>query len=124
MKLESLVTEVKRRAEIDSRQETLCAIRATLETLGEGMPRQEVEGLAAHLPPAVGAHLCRSQDCAHISLVDFVKRVSVREQVYLPVAATHARAVVQVIGENVPFRGVGGIGEVLPAEWQPLVAAN
>jgi uncharacterized protein (DUF2267 family) len=85
---------------------------------------EQADTLAAQLPTAVGDCLHGSRRCVRVSLVDFIKRVSAREHVYLPEAACHARAVVQVIAESVPSAGDDGMEEVLPDEWQPLVAPN
>jgi len=124
MKIDSFVTAVLEKTEMVTRRDALCAIRATLKTLGEGLPASDAGMLAAQLPPPVDGYLSGSPRQVHMSLVEFLKRVGERERVYLPEAALHARAVVEAIEEMATDRGDQDMGEVLPTEWQPLVAAN
>ena len=51
MLYQAFVDQVQKRALLDSKEETVKAIRATLTTLGERIVSAEAEELAGRLPP-------------------------------------------------------------------------
>jgi uncharacterized protein (DUF2267 family) len=96
MQFEEFVGQVQQRARLGSQGETMRAICATLETLGERLFDGQAGHLAAQLPPGVNAYLRLAKRPEKFGLEEFFQRVSEREGVGVdtPQAVHHARAVI------------------------------
>jgi len=122
MQFENFVGEVQNRAHLATQGETMRAICATLETLGERLNGRENEHLAAQLPPGIGAYLRLAKQPQRFDLQGFFDRVSEREGVGVdpPEAAHHARTVVEVLQEAVTPGEIQHVRDQLPDEFAPL----
>ena len=120
MKHDEFVGEIQHRAHLASRGAAEAAIRATLETLGERIPRGTAEHLAAQLPPEIGHHL-RGHLFERFSLQGFYQRVAGREPADEPEAIFHARIVLTLIAEIVSPGVMVKVRRELPESYQPLL---
>ena len=120
MQYEKFVGKVQQRARLASQGEAVRAIRATLETLAECMPKDEAEHLAAQLPQEIGNYLQRSNGRERFTLNHFFERVATREPADLPDAVHHARAVVSVLNEAITAGQFRQVRNTLPDEFNPL----
>lgn len=93
MDYESFLGEVKDRAELDTTEEADKVTRATLETLGERLPDEDQNRLAAHLPEKIAASVNAPEGQEIFPLHEFYERVQKREGVATEEAVRHARAV-------------------------------
>lgn len=126
MKHDTFIGEVQHRARLSSRGEAERATRATLETLAERLAGGEANDLASQLPPEIGKHLqgMNAGDGERFSLDTFFQRVSRRENVDLPKAVFHARAVMEVVREAVSPGEINDVCAQLPADFAPLFEAG
>jgi uncharacterized protein (DUF2267 family) len=125
MQYTEFVGHVQNRARLGTQGEAVRAIRATLETLGERMVKGQAENLAAQLPQEIGYYLQQQADTTdRFSLDEFFERVAKRENVDMPDATHHARAVVSVLAEAVPPGQLQRVKGQLPDEFEPLFAAG
>lgn len=120
MQYEEFVGEVQHRARLGSQGEAVRAIRATLATLAERLPKDEGEDLAAQLPQGIGAYLNESNGPERFTLNHFFERVAAREPADLPDAVHHARAVISVLSEAVSAGQLAQVRNTLPDEFNPL----
>lgn len=122
MQYEQFVGQVQDRARLASQGETVRAICATFETLGERIANGERSHLAAQLPPGLGDYLRLAKQQERFDLQGFFKRVAEREGagVDTPQAAHHARAVIEVLGEAVSQGQLQQVRGVLPDDYAPL----
>jgi len=107
---------------MSSRGDAERATKATLETLGERLVGGAANNLASQLPPLIGDYLRSGADMeiAEMTLDDFFRRVSEREEVDLPKSIHHARAVVSVLQDAVSEWQIDKVREQFPKEWAPL----
>ena len=126
MQFEQFVGEVQHRARLASEGESMRAIQATLETLGERLHGEEAENLGAQLPSALGAYLRLANEKESFGIDEFFQRVAQREGagVDVPGAAHHARAVIAVLQEAVSAGEMADVRAQLPNEWEPLFDAG
>ena len=126
MQFEEFVGEVQHHARLGSQGETMRAIHATLETLGERLHGEEAYNLGAQLPSALGAYLRLAREKESFGIDEFFQRVAEREGagVDLPGAAHHARAVITVLQEAVSAGEIADARAQLPEEWDPLFEAG
>ena len=122
MKFEELTGQVQRIARLPNQGETMRAICATLETLGERIHEGEASHLEAQLPSGVGAYLRLANKTESFSLSEFYERVAEREGagVGMPDAVHHARSVMAVIEEAVTPGQLGDLRAQLPQEYDEL----
>lgn len=120
MQYDNFVGEVQHRARLGSEGEAVRAIRATLATLAERLPKDEAEHLAAQLPREIGHYLEDANGSERFSLNNFFERVATRESADLPDAVHHARAVISVLNEAVSDGEIEHVLDNLPEEFNPL----
>jgi uncharacterized protein (DUF2267 family) len=87
------------------------ATRATLQTLGERIDREEARQLAAQLPPEIAPWLATTTPAARFDADEFVRRVAERAGVDATTADRYARAVFDALARAVQ-----------PGEWDDMVA--
>jgi uncharacterized protein (DUF2267 family) len=93
------ITHVQSLAQSNSREEAESATRATLETLKERVPGDEIQELARQLPQELGNCLQGQQAETEQSfnLQEFIMRVSQKENIEPTTTAIHVRAVFAVL---------------------------
>ena len=101
MEYAAFIERVQQRVGCDAPADAVRAIQATLETLGERLSPRETRQLAAELPKELRGYLLQRPVQQLFPLEEFFNRVSAREGVRWHQAATHARAVIAVVGEAV-----------------------
>ena len=124
MKYNEFVGHVQNRARLGTQGETVRAIRATLETLGERLVTDEANHLAAQLPQEIGHYLRQVDTTDRFSLNEFFQRVAERETIDMPEAAYHARAVISVLTEAVTPNQLEHVRGQLPDEFEPLFTSG
>lgn len=99
------------------------AARATLETLGQRLPADEAEALAAQLPPPLATFLeqTASQD-EEFPVAEFYDRVAELGDLEPDDAEGLARAVLGVLDDAVSAGQVGDLIAALPADYGDLLA--
>ncbi|BAZ68332.1 MAG: DUF2267 domain-containing protein [Pelatocladus maniniholoensis HA4357-MV3] len=99
MKYDEFITHVQSVAQLDTREETERATRATLETIKERIVGDEAKDLASQLPKELAEclHGREGQNGGSFSLQDFISRVSKKEGVEPTVAVMHIRSVFTVL---------------------------
>ncbi|BAY96922.1 hypothetical protein NIES37_08590 [Tolypothrix tenuis PCC 7101] len=99
MQYEEFITHVQSLALSDSRVEAERATRATLETIQERIPAEEVQALAEQLPGEIRNYLETSQGQPGqiFNLQEFINRTSQKENIEPTTAAIHVRAVFAVL---------------------------
>ena len=124
MKYKEFVGQVQHRARLGTQGETVRAIHATLETLGERIVADEAAQLAAQLPQEIGHYLQLADTSDRFPLDEFLQRVAKREKVDLPDATHHARSVISVLQEAVTGNQIEHVLAQLPNEYRPLFTAG
>lgn len=121
MQLNDFLGHVQHRARLATMEDALRASRATLGTLGERLAGGEPANLGAQLPEEF-KYILSSQGAVAdtFSSDDFLKRVSEREGVDLPVAVHHARAVLSVLSEAVDEGALNHVRQQLPEDYGRL----
>ena len=97
MKGEQFIAEVKNLAELDSNEDALKAVRATLETLRERLAGNEPADLAAQLPQEIAPFVEGAGGQEAFSVQEFYDRVAHKEGTKSEEAVNHARAVATVL---------------------------
>lgn len=121
MKYDEFMKQVQTLGRLDSLDSAVKAARATLETLAERVPEDEVRNLAAQLPSEIAYYLHQTSAVfERFGLDEFFKRVSEREQAQLPDATYHARVVLAVLQNAVSRGEINDIRAQLPDEFGPL----
>ncbi|MFW6457984.1 MAG: DUF2267 domain-containing protein [Halodesulfurarchaeum sp.] len=116
MNFDEFTGTVQHRLEFPGTGETVRAIRATLQTLGQRLPEGNAEDLAASLPMeikwymtgAVGEHGQR------FDWQTFLDRVSEIEGIDRADAAHHARVIVDLVATQVPASDFRQLRDALP----------
>lgn len=125
MNYDDFIGQVQTRARLSSLGDAVKATRATLETLGERLPLDEVKDLVSQLPPEIAYYLRqRAAFLEKFGLDDFFKRVSEREPADLPDAVYHARVVISVLKNAVTQGEINDILAQLPDEFVQLFEAG
>lgn len=124
MQYDEFVGRVHNRARMASRGEAVRAIQATFETLAERIAGVEADDLAAQLPPELSTFLQDVDKTERFSVDDFFQRVASKENVDVPDAAHHARAVVAVLQEAVTTGQIEDIRAQLPDSYESLFEAG
>ncbi|MBD2384987.1 DUF2267 domain-containing protein [Cylindrospermum sp. FACHB-282] len=99
MEYNEFITHVQSLAQSNSREEAEIATRATLETIKERIPGDEVQNLAAQLPQELANHLRRQEEETFqtFRLQEFITRASQKENIEPTTTAIHVRAVFAVL---------------------------
>ena len=124
MQYNEFIGHVQDRARLGTQGEAVRAVHATLETLGERIVEDEARHLASQLPQEIGAYLRQADTTDRFSLDEFFQRVAKREDVDLPDATHHARAVISVLTEAVTPNQIDDVRGQLPDEFGPLFTAG
>ncbi len=122
MKSDEFIAKVQRRADLDSQEEAMLAIGATLATLAERLAGGEAKDLASQLPPEIGVFLL--QPYAGIGdpfgLEEFFRLVSERAGIDLQDASLQARVVIGVLCEAVSMGEIENVRSQLPHDIRQL----
>ncbi|MFP4626288.1 MAG: DUF2267 domain-containing protein [Natronomonas sp.] len=116
MNFDEFTGTIQHRLELPDSGRTIRTIRATLMTLGQRIPADNAEDLAASLPIEIKWYLTGAVD-EHGQRFDwheFVDRVSDIENVDPPEAAYHARVVVDLVESVVPASDFRQLRDMLP----------
>ncbi|MCG6133452.1 MAG: DUF2267 domain-containing protein [Nostoc sp. LLA-1] len=99
MEYNEFITHVQSLAQSNSREEAESATRATLETLKERVPGNEIQELARQLPQELGNCLQgrEAETEQSFNLQEFIMRVSQKENIEPTTTAIHVRAVFAVL---------------------------
>lgn len=124
MQYHDFIGQVQSRARLATEQDAVRATRATLQTLGERLFGGQADNAAAQLPSEVGRFLTEIDHGQEISSVEFFHRISDRENVELPNAVYHARAVLEVLGEAISEGELEKIRAQLPDDFSRLLDAG
>ena len=122
MQLHDFLGQVQHRAQLRDFDSALRASRATLETLAERMSGNEPDQLGAQLPHELAEFLHHegSGGGERFDSNEFLKRVSEREGVDLPVSVYHVRAVLEVLREAVSPGEIRDVLDQLPDDYRRL----
>jgi uncharacterized protein (DUF2267 family) len=120
MEYAAFIKRVQQRVDFDAPADAVRAIEATLETLGERLSPRETRQLAAELPKELRASLLQRSAQQIFPLEEFFNRVSAREGVRWHQAATHARAVIAVVGEAVSSGALADVKTELAPDYDDL----
>ncbi|SDK73455.1 DUF2267 domain-containing protein [Natronorubrum texcoconense] len=127
MNFDEFTGEVQHRLELPGTGETVRAIRATLLTLGQRIPEGAAEDLAASLPMEIRWYMTGAvhEHGQRFDWNEFVSRVSEIEGADPPVAAYHARVIVDLVRTLVPPSDFQQLRDQLPEDrrdenWQKL----
>ena len=120
MQYDEFVGQVQHRARLASSGQAIRAIQATLQTLAERLYGGEANDLAAQLPREIQPFLQTLETGEDFDLKEFYEKVSMREEIDLPIAIYHARAVISVVLDAVSAGEISDILAQLPEEYGPL----
>ncbi len=124
MQTDEFVRRVQEQARIASGDEALKAVRATLETLGERLPDDQRDDLAAQLPKQLRNYLSRRKEAERYTLEEFYNRVAARSDLGLPATIEQARVVIGVLQEAVSPGQLDEIRAQLPAKFDELFSGE
>jgi uncharacterized protein (DUF2267 family) len=125
MQHDELIGQVRHRARLASRNDAERAIRAALQTLGECIPEELTDNLAAQLPPEIGGYLYRGvANGERFDRQEFVARVAARAGTRQQHAACLARTVFEVIDEAVQDGVMLKVAGSLPDDIAELLTAD
>ncbi|PCR89053.1 DUF2267 domain-containing protein [Natrinema ejinorense] len=118
MNFDEFTGEVQHRLELPGTGETVRAIRATLMTLGQRIPGDAAEDLAASLPMEIRWYMTGAVD-EHGQRFDwweFISRVSEIEGTEPSEAAYHARVIVDFVRTQIPQSDSRQLRDQLPED--------
>jgi uncharacterized protein (DUF2267 family) len=126
---DELIGQVRHRARLSSWGDAERATQATLATLGECMPEELADNLAAELPREIGWHLRRPAGSngladGQFDRQEFIARVAARAGVRQQLAACLARTVFEVVGEASEGDVMAKVVESLPDDIAELVTTG
>jgi uncharacterized protein (DUF2267 family) len=111
---------VAREAGLD-REHAERAARATLETLGERIDREEARQLAAQLPPEVAPWIATTTSAEGFDQDELLRRVAERAGLDLPAARGAAAAVFDALAQAVSREEWDDVVAELPRSFAPLL---
>jgi uncharacterized protein (DUF2267 family) len=117
---DTFIDRVAREAAVD-REAAQRAVRATLETLGERIDRNEARQLAAQLPPEIGPWLATTTPAEGFDVDEFLRRVAQRTGTDLPAARRQAAAVLDALAAAVSREEWDDMVAELPQDFAPLL---
>ena len=120
MNRDEFVRRVQEIGDIESREETERAIRATFEILKRRLAGNEPDNLASQLPEELATPLRGEGGRESFALTEFYRRVGEREGAEEPKAIRHARAVASVLQEAVTTGEMDDVRAQLKEEYVEL----
>jgi uncharacterized protein (DUF2267 family) len=120
VKYDEFVGAVSQRGGL-SREQAEVLTRATLETLAELMTPDEIEDLAAQLPKPLKESLRPPERTEAFGIEEFVRRVSERAKVPIPLAAVGTRAALTTVREAVSEGEFEDVMAQLPDEYSDAI---
>ena len=120
MKYNEFLGKVQHQARLGSESDTVSAVRATLETLGERLAGGQAAHTAAQLPEEIGYYLKQAKRNESFELDTFYNRVAKRESVDYPDAVYHAKVVMSVLEEALTPGEMRDLRAQLPDEYNDL----
>ncbi len=130
MQHDAFIGQVQARAHLPSRGAAEGATRATLETLGERIPEQLADHVAAQLPSEIGVSLRRTEVLSgagtgeRFDLNEFIQRVAARAGMDESGAAYSCRVVLEVMREATQGGVMDKVRDALPEQLRELVDAG
>ncbi len=121
MRLEEMVLEVKQKAHIESSEEAIRALSATVYTLGERIGRVEAKKVAQQLPKELGQIISRASDFGTYPLEEFYDHVAQRTGLEYGRAVEETNAVMQVLQEAVSQGEMEDVFTNLPEEYTQML---
>jgi uncharacterized protein (DUF2267 family) len=115
-----LVQKVKQYAGLETTDDAVKIIQATLETMSERLPRTHRLHLAAQLPDELRQFLPRQAHMEYLSLEEFYRRVADRSDLSYQHAVRYAEAVARVLQEAVAPGELEDILSGFPDEYHEL----
>jgi uncharacterized protein (DUF2267 family) len=129
MNFDEFTGTVQHRLELPGTGETVRAIRATLMTLGQRLPAESAEDLAASLPLEIKWYLTGavSDHGQRFDWQTFLTQVAETEGTDRSDAAYHAQIIVDLVSSNVPESDLQQLRDQLPESeddenWRKLFA--
>jgi uncharacterized protein (DUF2267 family) len=116
MDFDEFTGEIQHRLELPGTGETVRAIRATLMTLGERIPAEAAEDLAASLPIEIKWYMTGAvhEHGQRFDWREFLVRVSEIENTERSDAAYHARVIIDFVEGQVPASDFQQLRDQLP----------
>lgn len=112
---------IARRGRITRSEDVSRAIQATLETLAECLPAQQVKILASRLPNEAAMYLdTPAGKKEEYSIHEFFERISDRSHVEKPVAIQRAWAVLSVVEQQLSLEEFNNLRAALPKQYERL----
>ena len=124
MQTDEFVRRVQEEGRIASGDDALRVIAATLESLGERLPRKERVTLAAQLPEQLRSYVNRRQESEAFTLQEFYNRVAARSDLGLPEAIARAQIVMGALQEAVSEGQLERVREELPRKFDELFSGE
>lgn len=127
MQHDAFIGQVQQRAQLASRGEAEAATRAAMETLGERVPEQLADHVAAQLPQEIGENFRRTEVLGgagtgeRFDLNEFVQRMSNRAGMDEPKATYAARVVFEVMREATQGGVMDKVRDALPEQLRNMV---
>lgn len=120
MNYDEFTGQVQHYAKLPSRGDAVRAIRATLEALSQRLAGGEADDLADQLPMEIQPYLRQGGYGEQFDLNEFYRRVSVYEEIDLPIAVYHARVVIAMLVKAVSPGEIKDAMAQLPDEFRTL----
>ncbi len=130
MRHHELIGRVRHRARLPHPGDAERAARATLATLGECIPEELADNLAAELPAETGEYLRRPgwyngpASGKRFDRHEFIARVAARAGVRQRQAACLVRAVFEAMGETVQGDVLAKVADAVPDDIHELLPAQ
>src|SRR4051794_20325073 len=119
MDAETFIAIVAEESGVD-RERAEQAVRATLQTLGERIDRNEARELASQLPPEIAPWLATASPAERFDADEFVRRVAQREGGVARAARRDAAAVLDALSRTVSRAEWDDMVAELPSGFAPL----
>lgn len=121
MNYDDFVMQVRDRAHLDTSDDAVKAIQATLEVLSQRLSQEETNKLASQLPKEIKPFLTQQKkEMESFDVNEFFRRVSKREGAELTDASNHAQAVISVICDAVSPGELRDVLGELPEDYDRL----
>jgi uncharacterized protein (DUF2267 family) len=117
---ESFLSIVARHA-VNGREQAERASRATLQTLGERIDREEARQLAAQLPPELAPWLATTSPADHFGADDFIRRVARQQGIDDTTATEQVEAVFDALSHAVSADEWDDLTSELPSSFAALL---